>query len=247
MKRLLTTATLAALLMGCTAPDEINESNLYGCWYFSMTSSSQSCMSFSDDHTYKLMMAADYIYMIGSNVDYPRDYYEGSWSLADNELILYCADTIARTLYGIEMTDGKLTFQLKNTKGETKQYKAIRGNDIRQSDIAGTWSFTERQVIPGAYDMVMSFDEECHARMTFSTPNNNHGHDILDWKDVDYRILGHYIIFTGLNPMHYFERITKQDGSIEYSSGNSKGTITRFRAIPQDPTAHTLRLDGFIF
>lgn len=32
MKKLLTTAALAALLMGCTAPDEINESNLYGCW-----------------------------------------------------------------------------------------------------------------------------------------------------------------------------------------------------------------------
>ena len=95
--------------------------------------------------------------------------------------------------------------------------------------------------------MVMTLDDTYHARMTFSAPNGNHGHDIHDWKDIDYTILGNYIVFTGLTPVHYFHRYKNEEGNIEFSSGNSNGTITRFSATKQDPTAHELRLDGFIF
>ena len=130
---------------------------------------------------------------------------------------------------------------------KTWQYAGTRIEELRLSEITGTWSFSERQVFRGLYDMVMTLDDTYHARMTFSTPNDNHGHDIHDWKDIDYTILGNYIVFTGLTSVHYFSRHTTDGGSIEYTSWNSQGSIAQFQAIPQDPTAHTLRLDGFIF
>lgn len=245
MKKLLT-AALAALLMGCTAPVEINESNLYGCWRISANLIS-NYLSLDSDHTYQMMLSEpDKLYDNYGTLETHREYYEGEWLLEGNTIKLLCNDTITHILRNVERNKKELSFDMEQGR-KTWQYAGTRIEELQLSDITGTWSFTERQVFRGLYDMVMTLDENYHARMTFSAPNDNHGHDILDWKDIDYTILGNYIVFTGLNPVHYFSRYTTDDGNIEYTSWNSQGSIARFQAIPQDPTAHTLRLDGFIF
>ena len=247
MKKILITA-ITALLVGCSAKTELHESDLHGCWYISMTSLHQSCLSINSDHTYKMMLASKNIYMNGTQVNFKREYYEGTWSLVDNNLMLHHSEAESHVLYNIGIDDGRLSFQFKaDADNEPCIYKGFQSDELRQSAINGTWSFSERQVLPSVYDMVMTLDDSYHARMTFSTPNGNHGHDIVDWKDIDYSIVGHYIVFKGITPMYYFERITKQDGNIEYASGNNQGNMIRFSAKPQDPTAHELRLDGFIF
>lgn len=245
MKKLLT-AALTVLLMGCDALDPMTDSDLYGCWRISANMIS-SYLSLDSDHTYQLMLSEpDKLYDNYGVLEAHHEYSDGTWHLEGNTIKMLCGDSLVRVLPNTEIDKGILYFDMKWGE-KTWRYGGEQISELQLSDITGTWSFTERQVFRGLYDMVMTLDETYHARMTFSAPNDNHGHDIHDWKDIDYTILGNYIVFTGLNPVHYFSRYTTDDGSIEYTSWNSQGSIARFQAIPQNPTAHELRLDGFIF
>lgn len=244
MKKLLT-AALTALLMACT-PDHLDDSDLYGCWRISANLIS-SYLSLDSDHTYQMMLSEpDKLYDNYGTLEARHEYSDGTWHLEGNTIKLLCNDTIAHILQNVEKGKNGLSFEMKQGS-KMWRYGGIEFRELQLSAVTGTWSFTERQVFRGLYDMVMTLDDTYHARMTFSAPNDNHGHDIHDWNGIEYTILGNYIVFTGLTPVHYLSRYTTDDGDIEYTSWNSQGSIARFQAIPQDSTAHTLRLDGFIF
>ena len=244
MKKLLT-AALTALLLACT-PDHLDDSDLYGCWRISANLIS-SYLSLDSDHTYQMMLSEpDKLYDNYGVLEARHEYSDGTWHLEGNTIKLLCNDTIAHILQNVEKGKNGISFEMKQG-GKMWRYGGSEIRELQLSDVTGTWSFTERQVFRGLYDMVMTLDETYHVRMTFSAPNDNHGHDIHDWKDIDYTILGNYIVFNGLNPVHYFSRYTADDGGIEYTSWNSQGSIAQFQAISQYPNAHELRLDGFIF
>lgn len=249
MKRLLT-AALAALLMGCTAPDEINESNLYGCWKAKVWENIYDMyLNVQADHTYKIMIASHGECYSGSWI-YPHYYYEGTWQTDGNDLLLLHGDTVVYTLYDVDARKKKISFDLYDGyENDGIEYcEGLRYAQLNQSIVIGTWSFTEREVISSVYDLVLTLDETYNARLTYSGPNGHGGHSIYDYRGIGYDIVGPYIVFTGANPMYHFIYRSKQiDGSIKFESGNNWRRIGEFYAIPQDPSAHTLRLDGFIF
>lgn len=244
MKKILT-AALTALLLACT-PDHLDDSDLYGCWRISANLIS-SYLSFESDHTYKLLLSEpDKLYDNYGVLEARHEYSEGTWRLEGNTIKLLCNDSVVHILPNTEIDKGTLFFDMK--WGErTWRYGGEKVKELQLSDITGTWSFTERQVIHGLYDMVMTLDETYHARMTFLGTEDGRNYKVFDWQDIQYTILGNNIVFTGLTPVHYFSRYTTEDGSIEYTSWSSQGSIARFQAIPQDPTAHELRLEGIIF
>lgn len=237
---------VTSMLLGCT-PDQLDDSDLYGCWRISASLFVSSHLSLDSDHTYQMMLSEpDKLYDNYGVLETRHEYSQGTWSLDGNTIKLLCNDSIVHILPNVEVDKGILSFDMKWGE-KTWRYGGEKIRELQLSDVAGTWSFSERQVFRSLYDMVMTLDDTFHARMTFSSPNNNHGHDVHDWKDIDYTILGNYIVFTGINPVHYFSRYPSEDGNIEYTSWNSQGSIAKFQAIPQDSTAHELRLDGFIF
>lgn len=242
----LLTAVLTVLLMSCDALDPMTESDLYGCWRISASLIS-SYLSFDSDHTYQMMLSEpDRLYDNNGTPEARREYSEGTWHLEGTTIKMLCGDSLVCVLPNTEIDKGLLYFDMK--WGEKNwRYGGERISEILLSDIIGTWSFSEREVFHGLKDMVMTLDDTYHARMTFLGTEDGRSYKMYDWTEIDYTILGNYIVFTGLNPTHYFYRYTAKDGNIEYLSGNSNGTITSFRAKPQAPEAHTLRLDGIIF
>lgn len=193
-----------------------------------------------------MLSEPDKLYNNNGTPEARRQYYEGNWSLNGYTVNLLVNDSTAYVLQNVEKNKGSLSFDMKQG-GKMWKYAGKSISELSQSEINGTWSFSEREVFWGIYDMVMTLDDTYHARMTFLGTEDGRSYKMYDWKDIDYTILGNYIVFTGLNPVYYFYRNQKDDGRIEYTSGNSSGTITRFSATKQDPTAHELRLDGFIF
>lgn len=249
MKKLLT-AALTALLLACT-PDTITEDKLVGCWKAKVWENIYNMyLDIRDDHTYKIMIASHGEYSNLSGWRHPYHYCEGTWQTDGDDLLLLHSDTIVYTLYDVEVKRKDISFNLYDGyENDGIEYcEGKRYSQLKQSTINGTWSFTERDVILSVYDLVMTLDDTYNARMTFDTPNDKHGFSTVDHKEVDYTIIGPYIVFTGISPLHYFlYQGATMDGRIKYTSGNTARQLKEFQAIPQDPTAHELRLKGFIF
>lgn len=248
MKKILT-AALTALLLACTPDTPINEDKLCGTWKADVWIGNYGMhITFNADNTYKMMIGS-----YGQNINYvwrhPHFYYEGAWMTDDDEILLMSADTIAYTLYDVDVKKNKLSFDFVQGEAtmEITKYEAVRGKNLQQSTILGTWSFTERNVLGFTYDMIVTFYEDYHARMTYGTPNTNHGHDVVDIKDMRYSIVGPYIVFDNITPLHYFKFKCIRDEKVYFISGNNFKEMTEFNLVPQDPTAHELRLDGVIF
>lgn len=245
MKKLLT-AALIALLLACTPDMPINEDKLCGTWKADVWRGNYGMhITFNADNTYKMMIGS-----YGQNINYvwrhPHFYYEGVWMTDDDDILLMSADTIAYTLYNVDVKKNKLSFDFVRGEAtmETTKYEAVRGKNLQQSTILGTWSFTERNVLGFTYDMIVTFYEDYHARMTYGSIYEG---EIEDHKNMPYTIVGPYIIFKGITPLNYMKYKSISYGKMKFISGNYHKELKEFYFVPQDPTAHELRLDGFIF
>lgn len=241
---------VTSMLLSCTGDTSINEDKLYGTWKAWIWHGIYDMyITFNTDHTYKMMIGSHGEYNNFSGWKHPHYYYEGAWMSDEEDIILMSSDTIAHTLYNVDVKRNKFSFDFigRHTKDQTEQCEAERKNDLSQSSILGTWSFTERNVLGFTYDMIVTFYEDYHARMTYGTPNTNHGHDVVDQKDMGYSIVGPYIVFDNITPLHYFKFQYMREEKQYFVSGNNFKEMKEFNLVPQDPAAHELRLDGFVF
>lgn len=239
---------LAVMFAGCDVLNIVPEDKLVGSWEILFDPFESSYITINEDGSYKMMMVICRGFNDGRLL-YNHDYYEGQWMLDGDELTLECADTIALVIHDIDLNKKSLTCKydngIPNSKGE---YKGYRVENLSQDIIKGTWSFTDRTVFRTMYDMVMTMDETWNARMTFYSPYADTENRMIDWQKVDYTIVGEYIVFTGLTPMHWFKHLgITEDDVREFSSGTQQRMQTVFSMKPQDYSAHDLRLDGFIF
>lgn len=238
---------VTSMLLSCT-PDTIQEDRLVGCWKAKVWENIYDMyLDIHYDHTYKIMIASHGEYSNLSGWRHPHHYYEGTWQTDGDDLLLLHSDTVVYTLYDVEAKRKGISFNLYDGyENDGIEYcEGKRYSQLKQSTINGTWSFTERNVLGFTYNMIVTFYEDYHARMTCGSI---YAGEIEDHKNMPYAIIGPYIVFTGITPLHYFlYQGSSMDGRIKYTSGNTARQLKEFQAIPQGPTAHELRLDGFVF
>ena len=247
LKKVVTVA-LSALLMGCSMNTPINEEKLCGATWKAWVWDNiyDMYVAFNNDHTYKMVIGSHGEYSNLTGWRHPHYYYEGTWSTDEDDIFLMCGDTIAHTLYDVDIKKKEMTFDFYDgyKKDGNERCSASKANVLKQSAITGTWSFTERNVLGFTYNMIITFHQDYYARMTYGSIYEG---EIEDHKNMPYTIVGPYIIFKGITPLNYMKYQSISNGKMKFISGNYRKELKEFYFVPQDPTAHKLRLDGFIF